>query len=77
MLGNESEAEAFARANNFGTVDRTEIAKKIAGSTLIGHKSRVVVITQGSDDVIVVDDAGKVSKVATVSVDKNKVIKRF
>ena len=74
VVGNGTEAEAFATANNFGTSDRIEIAKKIAALELIGHKSRVVIITQGPDDVIVLDQDGKVSKVGVIQLDEDKVI---
>ena len=73
LFGNEAEAEVFARVNNWDTTDRKEIAKKIAEMPLVGHKSRIVVITQGSDDVIIVDETGKLSELPICKVPKEQV----
>jgi len=58
VFGNETEADEFANSNGYDTKDRVEIAKKIAALPLISSgatpRSRLVVITQGSDPVIVV-----------------------
>jgi len=58
VFGNETEADAFGEAMNYDTKDRKEIAKKIAAMPLEGAspRSRVVVITQGADPVIVVQN---------------------
>ncbi len=58
VFGNETEADSFAKANGYDTTDRKEIAKRIADMKLEGSapRSRVVVITQGSDPVIVVEN---------------------
>ena len=40
---------------------------------LLGHKSRIVVITQGADDVIIVDDTGKLSEIPICKVSKEQV----
>ncbi len=63
----------FARVNNWETTDRKEIAKKISEMPLVGHKSRIVIITQGADDVIMVDETGKVSEIPICKVSKEEV----
>ena len=73
VFGNEAEADVFARVNNFEVTDRKEIAKKIAEMPLSGHKSRIVVITQGADDVIIVDETGTVSEIPICKVSKEQV----
>jgi len=70
LIGNESEALAYAQSHNLETEDITEIAKALA--TLPKENTarpRVVVITQGTDPTIVVTADGKVElKVQTFPV---------
>lgn len=76
VFGNETEADAFAEANGLDTKDRTKIALKIAELPLTGHKdksSRVVVITQGSDPVIVVEK-GQVTQYHVTQLAKEKIV---
>jgi len=63
VFGNETEADAFGEAMGYETKDRKEIAKKIAEMPLEGvsPRSRVVVITQGSDPVLVIEN-GKLTE---------------
>merc|ERR1711874_767511 len=62
VFGNETEAATYAEENKLGTTDVGEIAKSIAMLPKEnGSKSRLVVITQGSDPVVVVEH-GKVLK---------------
>jgi len=57
VFGNESEAAAYAETQALGTTDVKEIAKKIAMLPKEnGSRSRVVVITQGSEPVVVVQE---------------------
>ncbi|CAB3387752.1 Hypothetical predicted protein [Cloeon dipterum] len=56
LFGNESEALAFSEANDLGTKDIKEIALKIAALPKLGPKSRIAVITQGHDPVLVAQD---------------------
>ena len=57
LFGNETEAEAFSKANDLGTMDRKEIALKISNMEKINSKrKRIVIITQGCDPVILVKD---------------------
>lgn len=53
LFANEDEADTFARVNDFKTTDRREIALKLSNYEKINEKrKRVVIITQGSEPVI-------------------------
>jgi adenosine kinase len=55
VFGNETEAATYAEVNNLGLTDVGEIARKIAMLPKEnGSRSRLVVITQGSDPVVAV-----------------------
>ena len=58
VFGNETEADAFGKAMGYETTDRRVIAQKIAALPLEGPnaRSRLVVITQGKDPIIVVEN---------------------
>ncbi|XP_024936456.1 adenosine kinase 2 isoform X3 [Cephus cinctus] len=57
LFGNETEADAFAKANDFQTTDRKEIALKISRMEKINDKrKRIVIITQGEGPVILARD---------------------
>jgi len=57
VFGNETEAAAYAESQSLGITDVKEIAKRIAMLPKEnGSKSRLVVITQGSDPVVVVSE---------------------
>ncbi|RVE47139.1 hypothetical protein evm_008216 [Chilo suppressalis] len=61
LFGNEAEAEAFAKAFNIESTDLKEIAVKIAAMPKLNEsRRRVVVITQGCDPVILVEN-GEIS----------------
>ncbi|VDM70593.1 unnamed protein product, partial [Strongylus vulgaris] len=53
IFGNEDEAAAFAKAAELGTTKNEEIALRIAQWEKKSSKPRIVVITQGADQVIV------------------------
>ncbi|KAM0788945.1 hypothetical protein ACM66B_003020 [Microbotryomycetes sp. NB124-2] len=53
LIGNESEAQAYADSHEWNTKDIAEIAKKLAASEKKGPKPRLVVITQGPESTIV------------------------
>ncbi|GAA5837611.1 hypothetical protein JCM5353_003270 [Sporobolomyces roseus] len=53
LIGNESEAEAYATAHDWNTKDMSEIAKKLAASTKSNSTPRTVIITQGASSTIV------------------------
>jgi len=74
VIGNETEAETFAKVNGIeGT--RAEVAKAIAALPYKGNaaKSRTVIITQGADSVIVVEK-GVVSEMPVIKLDKEKIV---
>ena len=75
VFGNETEADAFGEAMKYDTKDRIEIAKKIAAMPLEGAspRSRVVVITQGPDPVIVVQN-GKVTECHVTKLASDKIV---
>lgn len=55
LIGNETEAEAYAKASGYDTKSIAEIASKIACLKKSNpSKSRTVIFTQGADDTIVV-----------------------
>lgn len=57
LFGNEAEADTFAKANDFKTTDRKEIALKLSQMEKLNKKrQRVVIITQGPDNILVVKD---------------------
>ena len=56
LFGNETEAEAFSENQGFGTSDRKEIALKAAALPKVSKRPRVVIITQGKDPVIKVEN---------------------
>jgi len=73
-FGNESEAEEFAKTNEFGTTDRKEIALKLASWEKVNKtRTRTVVITQGADPSIVVQD-GKVKEFAVIPIKKEDIV---
>lgn len=62
LFGNESEAEAFSQAQEYGTKDLKEIAQKIAALPKENAKrERVVIITQGEDPVLLCKE-GKITE---------------
>jgi adenosine kinase len=54
LFGNETEAATFAKTEGWTETDIPSIAKKLAALPKEGSKPRTVVITQGSDDTVVV-----------------------
>eukprot|EP00160_Parvularia_atlantis_P018992 Unigene7250_Nuclearia_a/m.22260 Unigene7250_Nuclearia_a/g.22260 ORF Unigene7250_Nuclearia_a/g.22260 Unigene7250_Nuclearia_a/m.22260 type:complete len:345 (-) Unigene7250_Nuclearia_a:107-1141(-) len=57
LFGNEEEARTFAKVNNFGTEDVTEIALKIAALPKANaSRARLVLITQGALPTVVVEN---------------------
>lgn len=57
LFGNETEALAFAEAQKFGTEDLKEIGLKISALPKKNEsRKRIVIITQGSDPVLLIQD---------------------
>ncbi len=57
IFGNESEAEAFATSQNYGTSDLAEIALRMSGiAKTNASRSRIVVITHGAEPTIIAHD---------------------
>lgn len=74
VFGNETEAAAYAETQNLGTTDVKEIAKRIAMLPKEnGSKSRLVVITQGSDPVVVVSE-GVVSEYPVQALKEEEIV---
>ncbi|KAI5477755.1 adenosine kinase [Pseudohyphozyma bogoriensis] len=53
LIGNESEAEAYAASHEWDTKDIPTIAIKLAQSKKLASRPRIVVITQGSSSTVV------------------------
>ncbi|KAK2588986.1 hypothetical protein KPH14_001835 [Odynerus spinipes] len=74
LFGNETELDAFAKANDFKTTDRKEIVLKIANMEKINkERKRIVVITQGSGPVLLAKD-DIVTEFPVVKIPEEKVI---
>ncbi|KAJ0174859.1 hypothetical protein K1T71_009967 [Dendrolimus kikuchii] len=74
LFGNESEAEAFAKAFDIDGAGLKDIAVKMAAlPKLDSAKPRVVVITQGCDPVILVED-GKVTLIPVTKLSREQIV---
>eukprot|EP01138_Halocafeteria_seosinensis_P013588 gb/GECG01013877.1/.p1 GENE.gb/GECG01013877.1/~~gb/GECG01013877.1/.p1 ORF type:complete len:344 (+),score=49.87 gb/GECG01013877.1/:1-1032(+) len=75
VFGNESEAQAFAENNDMPKDSKIEdVALKIASLTKVNDKkSRMVVITQGSESTVVAQD-GKTTTFPVTPMDKNEIV---
>ncbi|KAL6262386.1 hypothetical protein P5V15_007475 [Pogonomyrmex californicus] len=74
LFGNETEADTFAKVNNFNTTDRKQIALKISEMEKINDKrKRIVVITQGAEAVLLTKD-GTVTEYPVIKLPEEKVI---
>ena len=74
LFGNESEAEAFAKENNFGTTDLKEIAKKMASLPKFnGSRVRTVIITQGSNPTIVYKN-GEIKEFPVIHISPEEIV---
>lgn len=74
IFGNEVEATTFASEQNFGTTDLKEIALKMCSLPKQNEKrGRVVVLTQGSDAVLLVEN-NKVIEIPVEKLDEDKII---
>jgi len=74
VFGNETEADTFAEQNFEKGMDRKDIAKKIAALPYKGKgKSRVVIITQGGDPCILVEN-GEVSEHPVTKLSSDQIV---
>jgi adenosine kinase len=73
LFGNETEAACFAKTEKWTETDIPSIAKKIAELPKEGSKPRTVVITQGSDDTVVVVK-GEVTKYPVIKLNPKKIV---
>ena len=61
LIGNETEADAYAASHDFGTKDLQEIAKRLANSDKVNSSvPRTVVLTQGPSSTVVARQGGDV-----------------
>lgn len=74
LFGNETEAVAFAKQQNFGTEDVKEIALKASSLDKINkERERIVIFTQGKDATIVAS-GGKVTEYAIIPIEAKDII---
>ncbi|CAG4944502.1 unnamed protein product [Parnassius apollo] len=74
LFGNETEAEAFAKAFNLTGKNPKEIAENIASlPKLNSSRRRVVIITQGSEPVVLVE-GDKVSQIPVKKLSKEQIV---
>lgn len=74
LIGNESEAIAYAESHNLGTTDIEEIALAITKLPKANEKrDRIVIITQGLDDTIVAQN-GTTKKIPVHPLPANKLV---
>ncbi|XP_072944649.1 uncharacterized protein Adk2 [Epargyreus clarus] len=74
LFGNESEADAFAKAFNITETNLEEIALKIAAlPKMNSSRKRVVVITQGKDPVILVQ-GDKVTLIPVTALSREQIV---
>lgn len=72
IFGNESEALAYSESHNFGSKEIEEIALKIAALPKLNNRPRLVVITQGQEPTIVVEN-GELRKFRVFSIDPEEI----
>lgn len=74
IFGNEVEATTFANEQNFGTTDLREIALKMSSLPKQNEKrGRVVVLTQGSDAVILAEN-NKITEIPVQKLEEDKIV---
>uniref|UniRef100_A0A0N5BT03 Adenosine kinase n=1 Tax=Strongyloides papillosus TaxID=174720 RepID=A0A0N5BT03_STREA len=74
LFGNETEALTYAEANDYGTTDLKEIARKLSEHTKINtERKRVVIITQGHEPVIVCNE-GEITEYNVDLLSKEKIV---
>ncbi|CAI2177294.1 16981_t:CDS:2 [Funneliformis geosporum] len=75
IIGNETEAEAFATSEGWETKDLKEIAKKMAQLPKVNKKrQRIVVITHGEKSTIVAEQDGGIKEYPIINIDKKDIV---
>ncbi len=77
LFGNDDEAKAFAKhALRLETTNLNEIVIAIANIQKLGEKKRIVVITQGHNDILYTDeyDSSIVKQISVPKIDSDKII---
>lgn len=74
LFGNEAEGEALSQALKLGTKDLKETARKVATLPKVNAKrSRVVIITQGSNPVLLCQD-GKITESSIIPIPPHDIL---
>ena len=73
VFGNESEAEAFANAHDFKTKAIRDIAVQMAALPKANDKHRIVIITQGAEPTIVVQN-GSIKEYPVIPIKKENIV---
>ncbi|KAJ3056832.1 hypothetical protein HK097_003715 [Rhizophlyctis rosea] len=73
VFGNESEAEAYATAHNWGTTDIKEIALRVAALPKHNSTPRRVVFTQGANQTIVAYN-GEVKEYPIIKIAREQIV---
>jgi len=74
LFGNETEAVAFSKQQNFGTEDIKEIALKAAAIDKVNkERERIVVFTQGKDPTIVAS-GGKITEFPVIPIEAKDIV---
>jgi adenosine kinase len=73
VIGNESEAVAYAEAHSYGTSDLKAIAEKLAASPSELQGARTVIITHGSEPTIVVE-GGRTREIETAKIASEDIV---
>jgi len=74
IIGNETEAAAFSTSFGFGLTDLEKIAIRMARLPKEnGKRGRMVIITQGSDPTIVVQE-GRISRYPVIHIDPKNIV---
>lgn len=74
LFGNESEAVAFSKAQNFGTENLKEIGRKMTELTKLNSKRpRVIILTQGHDPVLLFE-GGSIREFPVVELKESDIV---
>ncbi|XP_071959922.1 uncharacterized protein [Antedon mediterranea] len=73
LFGNETEAREFSKQQNYGTEHLKEIIKKISEEKKISKKTRVVIITQGSEPTLIYKD-GEVKEYPVIPIREDDIV---